>query len=105
MAILSTIINDSYTTIFTSPTTVDSSAVTAIYFCNTGAGTANLNICLVASGDIASSNNMVYYNLAIAPSDTYVIDTERLVLGPSDSIVAVSTVNGTVVATVSYMEI
>lgn len=105
MAIFNSTINTTFTTVFSSPLTFDSTAVTAIYLCNKGVGVASVNVHLVPSGDAASASNMIYYNLSLAPGDTYVIDSERIILDQGDSIVSVSDVAGDVIATVTYMGI
>ena len=105
MAIKSTLIHDAFTAIFTSPMSGDSSAVTAVYLCNIGAGPVTVNIHAVPFGDTVSSANIIYYNLEITSEDTYVIDSERLILNASDSIVAIASEDEKIVATVSYLEI
>lgn len=105
MAIFNSTLNTTFTTVFSSPLSFDSTAVTAIYLCNKGVGVASVNVHLVPSGDLASDSNIIYYDLKLAPSDTYVIDSERIILDQGDSIVAVSDVAGDVVATVTYMGI
>lgn len=105
MAILNSTLNTTFTTIFSSPLSFASSAITTIYLCNKGTGVASVNIHIVPGGGTASNSNIVYYNLVLAPKDTYVIDSERVILDQGDEIVGISDVAGDVVVTVSYMGI
>ena len=78
-------------------------AVTTMYFCNITSSMYTLNIHLVPSGGTASTNNLIYYALQIAPNDTYVMDTERLILDNGDMIICEASGTGAIVATVSYV--
>ena len=106
MAIQSTQLSGNTTPIFTS---VNSNAITAIYICNTGSSIVSFNMYAVKAGHSADSQqNIIYYNVSIAPTDTYVVDTEKLILDGNDSIVASATTSGNaspVIATVSYIGI
>jgi hypothetical protein len=108
MAIKSTRLDTTETTVYTSS---GNSAITVIYFCNTATGPLSINVHAVPAGYTASADNLMYYSVQIAPTDTFVIDTERLVLDASDSIVAlvsagtVGPTDPSVIATVSYMDI
>jgi hypothetical protein len=80
--------------------------ITTIYLCNTGANVATANVYLVpASGNIISdaNGNLIFTNLSIAAGDTYIVDSERIVLDTGDSIFAniSSGTPGAVVMTVS----
>jgi hypothetical protein len=84
------------------------SAVTSIHICNTSANTIHFNLAVVQAGNEPSmTSNALYYNVALTSSDTYVIDTERLILSNGDSLrVSVPDHSvGIVVATVSYIGI
>lgn len=88
------------TSIFTS-TGTQGDAVTTMYFCNRDSSTRTFNLWLVPSGGVAGVNNIAYSNKIITAGDTYIIDWEKLVLGPGDSIQANSNVGNAIVATVS----
>jgi hypothetical protein len=100
MSIQSTVLDTTATTIYTSSGT---SAVTVMYFCNTNPGALTFNIYAVPNGYSAGDTNIIYYAVQIAAQDTYVIDTERLLLDNGDSIVANCTIAGVIVSTVSYL--
>jgi len=76
-------------------------AVTTMYFCNTNAAAAAFTLHVVAGGFAANANNIVYKNKVITSGDTYVVDWEKLVLGPGDTIRGNSNVGNAIVATVS----
>ena len=84
-------------------------AVTTMYLCNKGAVTVTANIFLTPATGNVYGQNIIYSNLAIASNDTYVIERERVLLGPGDAITANigpdASINGFVVASVSYTSI
>jgi hypothetical protein len=86
--------------IFTSSGT-QGDAVTTMYFCNRDNDTRTFNLYLVPNGGVAGVNNIAYSNKVITAGDTYIIDWEKLVLGPGDTIQANSNVGNAIVATVS----
>jgi len=100
MAIISTTLDTTATTIYQS---TGESVVTTLYFCNTSLATLTFNMYLVPAAGIADISNIVYYNVQIAPSDTYVVDTEKIMLGAGDKIQANTSIAGQIVSTISYM--
>jgi hypothetical protein len=103
MAITSTLLNDTNASIFTSD---GSNAVTTMYFCNTGLQVAYVTMHVVPKNFSPGPTNIVYYQVPIAVKDTYVVDTEKLILEDGDKIFAVLGVNyhasnTAVIATVS----
>jgi hypothetical protein len=102
MALRSTLLTNVPASIFTS---IGSSAITAMYFCNSGNVAVHVSVYAVPNGNIAGVSNAIYYEIPLAVNDTYVIDSEKLILDTGDSIQAnILTPNvGTVrvVATVS----
>jgi hypothetical protein len=86
--------------IFTSAGT-QGDAVTTMYFCNRANDTRTFNLYLVPNGGVAGVNNIAYSNKIITAGDTYIIDWEKLVLSPGDTIQANSNVGNSIVATVS----
>jgi len=88
------------TTIYTSSGTT---TTTAVYFMNNHTSTVTLQIHVVLSAESAANSNKIIKDLELAASDTYVLDTERLVLGDGDSIQATADVGSVVYTTVSYI--
>ncbi len=80
---------------------VNGVAVTTMYFCNTNGSPTTFTLHVVPSGFVANANNIVYKNKVVAASDTYIVDWEKLVLGPGDTIRANANIGGAIVATVS----
>ena len=80
--------------------------ITTMYLCNTGANVATANVYLVpATGNIVTDafGSLVFTNLSIAAGDTYIVDSERIVLETGDAIYAniSSGTPGAVIMTVS----
>lgn len=103
MAITSTPLSDVIASIFTSD---GSNAVTTMYFCNTGERVAYLTVHVVPKTFMPDETNIIYYQVPIANQDTYVVDTEKLILEDGDKIFANLAIpyfssNTKVVATVS----
>jgi hypothetical protein len=84
MPLINTTLDTAVTEIYSS---IGDTGVSVVYFCNTG-GTTTFNLYLVPSGGSASPTNIVYNNVQVASNDTYVMDTEKLILGNGDKIVA-----------------
>jgi hypothetical protein len=61
-------------------------AVTVIYVTNKSASDGNVNVYVVPSGDSVSENFKIYNNLLIPAQDTYILDTEKLILESGDKI-------------------
>lgn len=79
-------------------------AVTTIIFCNTGSSEDTLSVYVVKNGGTPNSSNTIISNLKVVNDDTFVFDTEKLILEKGDSVVAKSN-NGTISATISVMEL
>ena len=98
MALANTTLGTTPTTIYTS---TGQSAVTLVYFCNRSLATISFTVHAVSSGDTATLSNIIYYDVQLAPTDTYVVDTERLILDSGDSLVALASQVDSVSVTVS----
>jgi hypothetical protein len=100
MAIAQATITTSTATLFTSSGT---NAITALYLMNDHSGTVTVQLHIVPSGDLIGNANKIIKDLPIASGDTYVIDTERLVLGNGDKIQATADVDSVCYSTISYV--
>lgn len=82
---------------------VETEAITVIYICNTTASPVTVSVYCVDSSDSsgAGDSNMIYSQLEITANDTYVIDTEKLILSPNDIIEVESSVPDSITVTVS----
>ena len=67
----------------------ESTAITTIHLCNLTAATATVNIYLLpedGSTTAPSENNKLYNELNINGKDSYIIDTEKMILVNGDKI-------------------
>ncbi|MDU2064717.1 MAG: hypothetical protein E6713_07715 [Sporomusaceae bacterium] len=80
-------------------------AVTAAFFCNTAPGSTEiLNLYLVSKNGGVGSQSLIINNLEIKAADTFVLDTEKIILENGDYLYATSS-NGNISATLSVMDI
>jgi len=61
-------------------------AVTVIYITNKTVSDGTVNVYIVPSGDTVSNDYKIYNNLLIRAEDTYIIDSEKLILGLGDKL-------------------
>lgn len=103
MAIANVSVLNTNTTIFNSS---GDFMIATMIFCNTSNVTsANLTLYLVPSGGNINSGSMIVNALTIPATETVFFDTERLVLGNGDSVVAVSSVTTIITCTISTVAI
>ena len=100
MALSQSTLTTSAASIYTSS---GQSAVTTMYLCNFSGSDATATVYLVANGSSAGNNNIIYKTIPIAAGDTYIIDTERLVLDTGDSVQALASANTSISMTVSHV--
>ena len=102
MALAQATLTTSYVTQYTSS---GDSAITTIHICHTSAGPIVFDLCIVPSGGTASDSTIAYKTVTVAATDTYIIDTEKLVLGNGDFIAAKDDTGSVTVMTISYVSI
>lgn len=85
MALTSTVLSVNIGNVYVSS---NSNAITTMYFCNTGNSTAHFNVFAVPVNSDPGMNNVVYYQVPLTSHDTYVIDTEKLILEDGDRLCA-----------------
>ena len=100
MSITQQTVGTSATTIFTS---TNSSAITAIYLMNDDSSAVTVQVHVVADGDSASASNKIIKDLVISAGDTYIVDTERLILDNNDTIQASADTGSVLHSTISYI--
>ena len=86
-------------------TLTGSKAVTAVYLCNTTAGTVTANVYVVPAGSNDIGNCVIYSNVSIASSDSQIADTERIILEGGDSVWANCSVDNGISMTISSVSI
>lgn len=84
-------------------TSSGNNAVTTMYLCNYSVTDRTVSIYLVPSAGSAGDSNIIYKDVSIAAGDTYIIDTERLVLANGDMVQALASATSSVTMTVSYV--
>ena len=102
MALAQATLTTSYVTQYTSS---GDSAITTIHICNTSGSSIAFDLCIVPSGGSASDSTIAYKTVTVAATDTYIIDTEKLVLGNGDFIAAKDDTGSVTVMTISYVSI
>jgi hypothetical protein len=80
-------------------TSIGTNALVVGYFCNTDANAVMVNVHAVGAGDTASADNLIYNRINITSLDTYVIDSEKLILDNGESLWASATTPDVVIAT------
>ena len=80
-------------------------ALTSIHLCNVTSNDAVVNIYLLPSDGsttVPTENNKIYNSLTIQGTDTYVIDTEKMIMSAGDKLfIETPDSSSSVVATVS----
>lgn len=109
MAIESTLITNTDTTILTVPLNAQY-AITTIIVCNyasTSSSTSDssFDMHIIADGDTKNNTNKVLNNVSMPAQETFTFSLERIVLQSGDSIVLVSPDADKLTATISYLEV
>jgi hypothetical protein len=76
-------------------------AITTMIFCNITTQTNLLSVYAVPFGSNADITTQILQDVEIPPAETFVMDTERLILEDNDSIFALSLFNNGITATIS----
>ena len=101
MAIAQNKVSNSLGSIYTSSGTT---AITVMFFMNDSGSDVTLSLAIVPGGGSGTiSDNGIGKEVTIAAGDTYVFDTEKMVLSDTDQIHAVASTTNVVVATISYV--
>ena len=82
------------------------SAITAIYMCNIDSTARTFDIYVCPSGNtVTPLSTRVYSGIQIQSGDTYVIDSEKLILSSGDMLKANASGSNSISMTVSYIGI
>ena len=77
-------------------------AITTMIFCNITTGTAaTMNLYIVPNGSNASPNTQVLNAISIPATETFMFDTEKIILENGDAIYAQASSSTTITATLS----
>jgi hypothetical protein len=103
MALTNTTLDVTPTALFTSTGT---NAVIVMYLCNTNNSTpAQFSLYAVPAGAQADMTTVIYSEVSLTSGDTYVLDTERLLLDSGDSIWGAASVAASIVVTVNTIAV
>ena len=101
MALLNTQLSTSPISLFVAGS---ETAITVIMLCNTSVSTDTyVDVYAVPNGSNPSLGTMIMNQIPIPVGETFVLDTERLILGPGDGVYATANDASTITATVSYL--
>ena len=84
--ILDTVPGTTETILYTAAANV---GITVIYLCNTDTVTRTVDIHVKPLGEALALENQIYSAISIPAGDTFIIDTEKLILESTDEITAV----------------
>lgn len=77
--------------------------VSTIHFCNFSGNAVTISVFLVATGGTAGNTNIIYSNHPINSGDTFIVDTEKMILGNGDFLAANCSSSSAVTATVTTL--
>ena len=102
MAINQQLVGTSATTIFTA---ASESATTSIFFMNNNAAARVIQVYVVPNGSSAAVTTQIIKDLTLDPADTYIINSEKLILAAGDTIQCTASHASSIYATVSFVVI
>ena len=102
MALSNTLINTTSKRIYTSN---GNKAIITAYFCNFGLNPITFSVYAVPAGLEPDFTTKIYSNVNITSNDTYVWDSEKLILGDGDAIWAEASVDDVVTVTICDVEL
>tara|TARA_R110000868_G_scaffold356297_3_gene617834 strand:+ start:266 stop:580 length:315 start_codon:yes stop_codon:yes gene_type:complete len=85
---------------------VGASAITAMYLCNTDSSARTFDIYVCPAGNsLTTLSQRVYSGIQVQTGDTYVVDSEKLILSAGDMIKANTDATNAISMTISYIGI
>lgn len=102
MALSNNLINTTAKRIYTSD---GNKAIITAYFCNFGLNPITFSVYAVPAGAEPDITTMIYSNVNITSNDTYVWDSEKLILSDGDAIWAMASVDDVVAVTFCDVEL
>ena len=95
-------VGTSATTMYTS---TNQTAITCMFFMNDNAAARTLDVHVVKNGATAAATNKIVKTISIDGADTYVVNTEKLVLDNGDMIQCVASAASSIYGTISSVTI
>lgn len=102
MSLNNTLIDTTVKSIYTS---VGNNAIVTAYFCNFGLNPVTFSVHAVPAGNTPEIVNLIYSNVNITSGDTYVWDSEKLILGDGDALWALASEDNVVAVTICDVEV
>lgn len=84
-------------------TSSGTTAITAMYLCNYSGSAVNVSVYIVPDAGTADNTNIIYQDIAIQAGDTFVIDSERLILDNNETVQAAADAGSSVNVVTSYL--
>ena len=84
-------------------TSSGTTAITAMYMCNYSGSTVTVTVHVVPDGGTADNTNIIYKDIDIISADTFLLDTERLVLDNNETVQVAASAGSAVAVTTSYL--
>ncbi len=103
MSLQSTLLTTSAANVYVSS---GQTAAMTFYFSNySTTQSATFSLWAVKSGESAGNVNVLYSNVLVQAGDTYLADTERIILDTNDALVARTNANSTMSVTLTYTSV
>jgi hypothetical protein len=99
MAIINTTLTTSAANIYASS---GNSVVVTAFICNTDSVARSFNMYLVPSAGSAGTSTQILKDVVVNAGDTYIMNTERLVLANGETLRANANTTSVMISTVSY---
>jgi hypothetical protein len=84
-------------------TSSGTTAITAMYMCNYTGSTVTVTVHVVPNGGTADNTNIIYKDVDIIATDTFLLDTERLILDNGETVQIAASAASAVAITTSYL--
>jgi hypothetical protein len=109
MAIVNQTLTIAGVDIFTCPGTLvtdeQEHALTCMIFCNITGSDVSITIHAVPQGSLISGANKIVETLLVPATETFTLETEKIILSTGDKIHALATANSSIIATVSSVRV
>jgi uncharacterized Zn finger protein len=96
------ILTDGISTVYTSANT---NVIVSGFICNLHDSPVNVTVYLLPDSQTAEDRYKIYNEITIAAGDTYIVDTEKIILDNGESVAAVASVTDVVAVTLITMAI
>lgn len=102
MALTNILLADTAAPVYTS---TGMNVIVSGFFCNLHNSPVEVTVYAVPDGAVAQENYTIYKGITIAPGDTYIVDTEKIILSNGESLAAEASVADVIAVTLVTMAI